>query len=93
MNNDENFGQQWMLEELRSLASEANLSLNSADWQTDADDLRRNPQTTKLIVVVAGRRFVETFTVADLEDVRQDSGVQHALRTRLEVLVAQASSE
>lgn len=91
--NDDQFGRQWVYGQLLSLASEVNIAVDSVMWETTADDVRRSPQTVTLVVVMRGSRFVDTFTVADLEDLQGDSGLQSTVRSQLRRLVLHASAE
>lgn len=85
------FGERWILDRVHAVAAQVGLLVDSAQWARDAEDLKRTPRTTHLVVVAGGRRFDETFTVAELEAVAHDHAARYAVLARIQVLIARAA--
>ncbi|MPY89514.1 MAG: hypothetical protein GEU99_16505 [Luteitalea sp.] len=84
MRDQQQFGENWTVHQLHTLASEKGVRVEATDW-SDARDLTR-----LLIATLNGRRLMETFTLGELEDLPSHQETQADIRKRLQVLIAQA---
>jgi hypothetical protein len=71
-------GKHWVISTLLRLAANSAPIIDRADWHRSADDARAS--TESLGLEAQGQRFVETFPLAQLEDIPGDSGVEAALK-------------
>lgn len=78
-------GNKWVEEMLNLYATEFKVPLNQMEWGEGKGDFE-NDQFS-LAYYVNEKRYIEKFSLADLEDVANDNSVRAKLETRLEKLV------
>lgn len=74
MSTDQDNGKLWINTTLQGLAAERALTIDRAEWHRSVDDVKAGAES--LILEAGGRRFIERFRLADIEDIPGDSGVR-----------------